>query len=201
MADDAAAADAKEQRRLSMAPADAGGWDVGQRVHVADVKNKEQAWAKGVVVGTEGNSRVNVQVDGGGAMVSVDLKKVKALYTVNPKTNYDDMTSLYYLHEPGVSENLGVRYAQDNIYTYIGRVLVVCNPFKRLPMPEPKAYAGKKLSANPPHSYAVADAAYAALKKSGGAESQSVIISGESGAGKTESSKIVMQVAETSPPF
>jgi hypothetical protein len=169
------------------------GWGLGQSVHVADKKNKEAVWAKGKVVGTEGTSRVNVRLDDGGGMVSVDMRKVKTLFTVNPKTGYDDMTSLYYLHEPGVSDNLGVRYVEDKIYTYVGRVLVVCNPFHRLEMPNPADYTGKRLDANPPHNYAIADAAYSALKKSGGTESQSVIISGESGAGKTESSKIVMR--------
>lgn len=170
---------------------------MGQSVHVPDKKNKEQVWAKGTVVGTEGASKINVKVDETGEMVSVDMKKTKALYTVNPKTDYDDMTSLYYLHEPGVSENLGARYVQDKIYTYVGRVLVVCNPFHRLTMPDPKDYTGKRLDANPPHNYAIADAAYSAFKASGCAESQSVIISGESGAGKTESSKIVMKYITT----
>ena len=61
--------------------------------------------------------------------------------------SYDDMTSLYYLHEPGVSENLEIRYLEDKIMSYIGRVLVVCNPFKRIPLPNPQDYAGKKLDA------------------------------------------------------
>ena len=107
------------------------------------------------------------------------------------------MTSLYYLHEPGVSENLECRYLEQQIYSYIGRVLVVCNPFKRIPMPETAVYAGKKLSANPPHNYAIADGAYTDLKASKGEHSQSIIISGESGAGKTESAKIVMQYITT----
>ena len=72
------------------------------------------------------------------------------------QTSYDDMTSLYYLHEPGVSENLEVRYLEDQIMSYIGRVLVVCNPFKRITMPDPEAYKGKRLDANPPHNYAIA---------------------------------------------
>ena len=110
------------------------------------------------------------------------------------------MTSLYYLHEPGVSENLEVRYLEDKIMSYIGRVLVVCNPFKRIPMPNPQEYAGKKLDANPPHNYAIADGAYQDLVKSGGELSQSIIISGESGAGKTESAKIVMDYITTVSP-
>jgi myosin heavy subunit len=107
------------------------------------------------------------------------------------------MTSLYYLHEPGVSENLEVRYLEDKIMSYIGRVLVVCNPFKRITMPNPQDYVGKRLDANPPHNYAIADGAYQDLTKSGGELSQSIIISGESGAGKTESAKIVMNYITT----
>eukprot|EP01052_Picozoa_sp_SAG31_P009161 SAG31_NODE_476_length_15154_cov_24.796878_15_plen_232_part_00 len=167
---------------------------------VRDVKKKtDRVWLKGNVTGCEGQSKLHVKLEMGGTEF-IDLKK-DDMHTQNPKTGYDDMTSLYYLHEPGVSENMEYRYTlngqwkghDSNIYTWIGSILVVCNPFQRVPMPEMKDYIGKTLYANPPHNFAVAEAAFAALKKSQGEVSQSVIISGESGAGKTESSKIVMR--------
>ena len=81
----------------------------------------------------------------------------------------------------------------SNVYSYIGHVLVVCNPFQRVPMPEMKRYIGEKIGDLPPHNYAVAEEAFENLKANGGKRSQSIIISGESGAGKTESAKIVMR--------
>ena len=74
------------------------------------------------------------------------------------------------------------RYMEKNIYSYIGHVLVVCNPFQRVPMPEMKSYIGEKIGDLPPHNYAVAEEAFENLKANGGKRSQSIIISGESGA-------------------
>jgi myosin heavy subunit len=173
---------------------DTPGWELGGAVFIKDVKKKtDRLWLKGTVTAVEGNSKLHVKLENG-TTEFVDMKKA-TVHTQNPKTGYDDMTSLYYLNEPGVSESLEARYMQDpcNIYSWIGSILIVCNPFTRVPTPDMKDYEGKSLYANPPHNFSVAEAAFAALKKSQGEESQSIIISGESGAGKTESSKICMR--------
>ena len=99
-----------------------------------------------------------------------------------------------HLHEPSLLYNLRYRYAKDLIYTYTGYILIAVNPYKSLTCygdAEMRAYRGKSIGVLPPHLYAMADRAFRSMKVDG--ESQSIVISGESGAGKTESSKIVMK--------
>uniref|UniRef100_A0A0E0NLN8 Myosin heavy chain n=1 Tax=Oryza rufipogon TaxID=4529 RepID=A0A0E0NLN8_ORYRU len=107
----------------------------------------------------------------------------------------DDMTKLTYLNEPGVLYNLKRRYALNEIYTYTGSILIAVNPFTRLPhlyneyMME--QYKGVRLGELSPHVFAVADASYRAMVND--SRSQSILVSGESGAGKTETTKLIMQ--------
>ncbi|KAG2654452.1 protein OPAQUE1 [Panicum virgatum] len=107
----------------------------------------------------------------------------------------DDMTKLTYLNEPGVLYNLKKRYALNEIYTYTGSILIAVNPFTRLPhlyneyMME--QYKGVRLGELSPHVFAVADASYRAMVNE--SRSQSILVSGESGAGKTETTKLIMQ--------
>ncbi|XP_057588206.1 unconventional myosin-Ig isoform X2 [Hippopotamus amphibius kiboko] len=91
-------------------------------------------------------------------------------------------------------ENLKLRFEKGRIYTYIGEVLVSVNPYQELPLYGPEAiarYQGRELYERPPHLYAVANAAYRAMKRR--ARDTCIVISGESGAGKTEASKHIMQ--------
>ncbi|XP_004839951.1 unconventional myosin-Ig [Heterocephalus glaber] len=90
--------------------------------------------------------------------------------------------------------NLQLRFEKGLIYTYIGEVLVSVNPYKQLPLYGPEAvarYQGRELYERPPHLYALANAAYRAMKRS--SRDTCIVISGESGAGKTEASKHIMQ--------
>ncbi|GLU08795.1 hypothetical protein SLE2022_256840 [Rubroshorea leprosula] len=112
-----------------------------------------------------------------------------------PEGGVDDMTKLAYLHEPGVLQNLRCRYDNDEIYTYTGNILIAVNPFRRLPhlydnhmMTKYKGAAFGELS---PHPFAVADSAFRQMINEG--ISQAILVSGESGAGKTESTKMLMQ--------
>jgi myosin-1 len=105
----------------------------------------------------------------------------------------DDMVLLSDVTNPGIVRNLLERYNEDKIYTYIGPVLISVNPFKRMSDVGPefiKKYAGISKHDAPPHAYAVADHMYRRLIED--QYSQCVIISGESGAGKTEASKLIM---------
>ncbi|XP_058037799.1 unconventional myosin-Ig-like [Ahaetulla prasina] len=91
-------------------------------------------------------------------------------------------------------ENLKLRFEKGRIYTYIGEVVVSVNPYKPLSLYGKDViehYRGRELYERPPHLYAVADAAYKAMKRR--AMDTCVVISGESGAGKTEASKYIMQ--------
>ncbi|XP_071732062.1 myosin-11-like [Rutidosis leptorrhynchoides] len=112
-----------------------------------------------------------------------------------PPGGVDDMTKLSYLHEPGVLQNLRTRYELNEIYTYTGNILIAINPFQKLPhlydshmMGE---YKGAPFGELSPHVFAVADVSYRAMVKEG--KSNSILVSGESGAGKTETTKMLMR--------
>ncbi|KAM8870138.1 myosin IEb [Spinachia spinachia] len=105
----------------------------------------------------------------------------------------DDMVLLSKINEDAITENLKKRYMDDYIFTYIGPVLISVNPFKQLPYfteREVELYQGAAQYENPPHIYALADTMYRNMMIDN--ENQCVIISGESGAGKTVAAKFIM---------
>ncbi|RMZ94322.1 myosin heavy striated muscle-like isoform X1, partial [Brachionus plicatilis] len=106
----------------------------------------------------------------------------------------EDMADLTYLNDASILHNLRTRYMSWLIYTYSGLFCVVINPYKRLPVYTMKMvdlYRGKKKNEVPPHLYSIADNAYASMLVD--RENQSMLITGESGAGKTENTKKVIQ--------
>ncbi|CAM4755711.1 unnamed protein product [Rotaria magnacalcarata] len=106
----------------------------------------------------------------------------------------DDMADLTYLNDASVLATLRDRYSRWLIYTYSGLFCVVINPYKRLPiynMTVVIAYRGKKRTEVAPHLYAISDTAYSNMLRD--RENQSMLITGESGAGKTENTKKVIQ--------
>ncbi|XP_021935115.1 unconventional myosin-Ie-like [Zootermopsis nevadensis] len=105
----------------------------------------------------------------------------------------DDMVLLPKITEDAIVENLKRRYMDDYIFTCIGPVLVSINPFKQMPYfgeKEVEIYQGAAPYENPPHIYGLADNMYRNLLIDN--ENQCVIISGESGAGKTVAAKYIM---------
>ncbi|KAI5013652.1 hypothetical protein ZWY2020_037182 [Hordeum vulgare] len=106
------------------------------------------------------------------------------------------MTRLAYLHEPGVLQNLKSRYALNEIYTYTGNILIAVNPFQRLPHLYNNhmmgIYKGAEFGELSPHPFAITDRMIGALMINDRI-SQAILVSGESGAGKTESTKSLMQ--------
>uniref|UniRef100_A0A493TFD9 Myosin IE n=2 Tax=Anas platyrhynchos platyrhynchos TaxID=8840 RepID=A0A493TFD9_ANAPP len=105
----------------------------------------------------------------------------------------DDMVLLSKISEDSIVENLKKRYMDDYIFTYIGSVLISVNPFKQMPYfgeKEIEMYQGAAQYENPPHIYALADSMYRNMIID--RENQCVIISGESGAGKTVAAKYIM---------
>jgi len=106
-----------------------------------------------------------------------------------------DSTSLVYLNDASMLDNLQRRHRQDEIYTYTASVLLAVNPYKSIPglysEEQCARYRGRHIGALPPHPFAIADAAYRTLARE--KKDQALLISGESGAGKTETAKIVMQ--------
>ncbi|KAF3617650.1 Myosin-14 [Capsicum annuum] len=157
------------------------------------VEDPDIAWIDGEILEVNG-SDIKVLCNSGKTVV-VKSSNVYAKDAEAPPSGVDDMTKLAYLHEPGVLHNLKARYDINEIYTYTGNILIAVNPFRRLPhlydthmMAQYKGAAFGELS---PHPYAVADAAYRLMINDG--VSQSILVSGESGAGKTESTKQLMR--------
>ncbi|KAE9616100.1 putative myosin ATPase [Lupinus albus] len=130
-----------------------------------------------------------------GKKVVAKLPKIFPKDMEAPAGGVDDMTKLSYLHEPGVLQNLKIRYELNEIYTYTGNILIAINPFQRLPhiydLHMMQQYKGAPLGELSPHVFAVADVAYRAMIHEG--KSNSILVSGESGAGKTETTKMLMR--------
>uniref|UniRef100_A0A8C9SWN5 Myosin IXA n=1 Tax=Scleropages formosus TaxID=113540 RepID=A0A8C9SWN5_SCLFO len=107
--------------------------------------------------------------------------------------DHDDLCNLPDLNEKTLLENLRARFKQEKIYTYVGSILVAVNPFKFLPIYNPKyvkMYDNHQLGKLEPHVYAVADVAYHAMLQR--RLNQCIVISGESGSGKTQSTNFLI---------
>uniref|UniRef100_A0A665TIV3 Myosin VIIAa n=1 Tax=Echeneis naucrates TaxID=173247 RepID=A0A665TIV3_ECHNA len=106
----------------------------------------------------------------------------------------EDMIRLGDLNEAGILRNLLIRYREKLIYTYTGSILVAVNPYQLLPIytaDQIRLYTNKKIGEMPPHIFAIADNCYFNMQRNH--RDQCCIISGESGAGKTESTKLILQ--------
>uniref|UniRef100_A0A673L340 Unconventional myosin-VI n=1 Tax=Sinocyclocheilus rhinocerous TaxID=307959 RepID=A0A673L340_9TELE len=118
----------------------------------------------------------------------------------NVNKHVEDNCSLMYLNEATLLNNIRVRYSKDLIYTSVANILIAVNPYFDIPKlysPETiKSYQGRSLGTLPPHVYAIADKAYRDMRVL--KMSQSIIVSGESGAGKTENTKFVLRYLTTS---
>ncbi|KAL3644945.1 hypothetical protein CASFOL_010125 [Castilleja foliolosa] len=163
---------------------------VGSHVWAED---PDDVWIDGTVTKINGKE-VEVQTSNGKKIVA----KLANIYPKDedaPPGGVDDMTKLSYLHEPGVLQNLAARYHLNEIYTYTGGILIAINPFQRLPhiydshMME--QYKGAPFGELSPHVFAIADMAFRAMVHEG--KSNSILVSGESGAGKTETTKMLMR--------
>ncbi|OAY54964.1 myosin-2 isoform X2 [Manihot esculenta] len=150
-------------------------------------------WGSGNIHSTSGDEAV-VSLSGGN-FVKVSTAD---LLPANPDIleGVDDLIKLSYLNEPSVFHNLKCRYSQDMIYSKAGPALIVVNPFKAVPFYGNeiiKAYRQKLMDS--PHVYALADTAYNDMMRD--EKNQSLVISGESGAGKTETAKHAMKYLAT----
>ncbi|THF98798.1 hypothetical protein TEA_005046 [Camellia sinensis var. sinensis] len=163
---------------------------VGSHVWAED---PEVAWIDGEVV--EIKDRDATIVTTNGRTIVADVSSIYPKDTEAPPAGVDDMTKLAYLHEPGVLHNLASRFSLNEIYTYTGNILIAVNPFRRLPhlydIHMMEQYKGAAFGELNPHLFAIADACYRAMLHEHG--SQSILVSGESGAGKTETTKMLMR--------
>uniref|UniRef100_A0A8C9WR92 Myosin VC n=1 Tax=Scleropages formosus TaxID=113540 RepID=A0A8C9WR92_SCLFO len=168
------------------------------------IPDAEHVWKSAEILKdyTSGSNYLEVQLEDG-----TELKY--ALDTANgqlpPLRNPDilvgenDLTALSYLHEPAVLHNLKVRFVESRIiYTYCGIILVAINPYKQLPLYGDAiihAYSGQNMGDMDPHIFAVAEEAYKQMARKN--KNQSIIVSGESGAGKTVSARYTMRYFAT----
>lgn len=129
------------------------------------------------------------------SQVQLPMQDVRPCHWYDGANTCDDNTSLVYLDDANILENLHRRYQQDKIYTYTACVLLAVNPYKSLPHlytdDRKQEYNKKNPGALSPHPYAITDMAYRHLSRE--KKNQAIVISGESGAGKTETAKIVMR--------
>ncbi|XP_040028053.2 unconventional myosin-VIIa [Gasterosteus aculeatus] len=135
-------------------------------------------------------------VDDDGKEKSLSQEQEASLKIMHPTSveGVDDMIKLGDMNEAGLLRNLLLRHKRDIIYTYTGSVLVAVNPYQAYPLysvDQVQMYHGRQLGELPPHIYAIAESAYGNMTRN--LRNQCCIISGESGAGKTESTKLILQ--------
>ncbi|CAO2590892.1 Myh6 [Lemmus lemmus] len=163
-------------------------FDLKKDVFVPDDKEE---FVKAKIVSREGG-KVTAETENG---KTVTIKEDQVMQQNPPKFDkIEDMAMLTFLHEPAVLYNLKERYAAWMIYTYSGLFCVTVNPYKWLPVYNAEvvaAYRGKKRSEAPPHIFSISDNAYQYMLTD--RENQSILITGESGAGKTVNTKRVIQ--------
>uniref|UniRef100_A0A0P6DFS6 Unconventional myosin-X n=1 Tax=Daphnia magna TaxID=35525 RepID=A0A0P6DFS6_9CRUS len=144
------------------------------------------------VVSAEGK-RIQVVDDDGKEQWLTPERRIKAMHPTSIQ-GVQDMISLGDLHEAGILRNLHIRYNENTIYTYTGSILVAANPYQILPIytaEQIKLYRERKIGELPPHIFAIGDNCYTQMKRF--RQDQCIVISGESGAGKTESTKLILQ--------
>ncbi|XP_019736729.1 myosin heavy chain, fast skeletal muscle-like isoform X1 [Hippocampus comes] len=159
------------------------------------VAEPTEMYVKGKLVKKEGG-KATVEIKGGKSLTVKD----DDIFPMNPPKfdKIEDMAMMTHLSEPSVLYNLKERYAAWMIYTYSGLFCVTVNPYKWLPVYDAvvvEGYRGKKRIEAPPHIFSISDNAYQFMLQD--KENQSILITGESGAGKTVNTKRVIQYFAT----
>eukprot|EP00904_Undaria_pinnatifida_P007215 jgi/Undpi1/3623/HiC_scaffold_16.g06993.m1 len=163
----------------------------GEEIWVEDDKD---VWVLASLV-TQRNTILTVRRKDTGETVEIDLGFGET-HPHNPKV-VADMTSLHHIHEASILYNLRIRAAIDNQrpYTFMGTILIAVNPLRKVADPEMSEFMNRALDPESPHPYAIAELAYHQMRLGAGRKeaNQSIVVSGESGAGKTETSKIMLR--------
>ncbi|CAG9097903.1 unnamed protein product [Plutella xylostella] len=165
----------------------------GDYIWIEPVSGREFDVAIGARVLAAEGRRIRVRDDDGQEQWLPPERRIKAMHATSVH-GVEDMISLGDLHEAGILRNLLIRYNENLIYTYTGSILVAVNPYQILPIytaDQIKLYKERKIGELPPHIFAIGDNGYAHMRRYG--QDQCIVISGESGAGKTESTKLILQ--------
>lgn len=160
------------------------------------VPDRDELFARGTITDYLPDGMVRVTVKNGVQDEAREYPQ-SAVENCNPAkfNKCDDMAELTHLNEPSVIYNLFLRYNDDSIYTYLGLFLVAINPYKRLSIYEDRVlrqfHAASHEDRPPPHIFAIAENTHRSLVTNG--KDQSILVTGESGAGKTENTKKIIQ--------
>ncbi|XP_068118862.1 myosin-10 isoform X5 [Hyperolius riggenbachi] len=170
-------------------PANQADWTAKKLVWVPSERHGFEA----ACIKEERGDEVMVELAENGKKAMVNKDDIQKM---NPPkfSKVEDMAELTCLNEASVLHNLKDRYYSGLIYTYSGLFCVVINPYKNLPIYSEniiEMYRGKKRHEMPPHIYAISESAYRCMLQD--REDQSILCTGESGAGKTENTKKVIQ--------
>uniref|UniRef100_A0A8D2PJW2 Myosin VC n=1 Tax=Zosterops lateralis melanops TaxID=1220523 RepID=A0A8D2PJW2_ZOSLA len=166
------------------------------------IPDNEEVWQSAEITKNykAGDRFLLVQLEDGTELsYPVDPAALPPLRNPDILVGENDLTALSYLHEPAVLHNLKIRFVESKlIYTYSGIILVAINPYKQLPIYGDAiihAYSGQNMGDMDPHIFAVAEEAYKQMARNN--KNQSIIVSGESGAGKTVSARYTMRYFAT----
>ncbi|XP_010714917.1 unconventional myosin-VIIb [Meleagris gallopavo] len=167
----------------------------GDHVWLEAHPNSEFNVPIGAVVKDSDSGRILLE-DDEGKEHWITARNMHMVRPMDPSTaqGVEDMIRLGDLHEAGMVHNLLIRHQQHKIYTYTGSILVAVNPYQLLPLYTVdliRLYCNKRIGELPPHVFAIADNCYFNMKRN--KRDQCCVISGESGAGKTESTKLILQ--------
>ncbi|KAM9311372.1 unconventional myosin-Va isoform 2-T2 [Gastrophryne carolinensis] len=168
------------------------------------IPDPEEVWKSAEILKDykPGDTVLNLRLEEGTDLeyrLDAKTKELPPLRNPDILVGENDLTALSYLHEPAVLHNLKVRFIDSKlIYTYCGIVLVAINPYEQLPIYGSdiiNAYSGQNMGDMDPHIFAVAEEAFKQMARD--ERNQSIIVSGESGAGKTVSAKYAMRYFAT----
>ncbi|XP_034717445.1 myosin-IIIa isoform X3 [Etheostoma cragini] len=168
--------------------------DLLQHVFIKQIVDREKILQKQLIELIDLNQQIGVVDKTSSRHERIHTKRGGHMKTQTDPDEVEDLATLEVLDENTVTEQLQTRYGQDQIYTYVGDILIAVNPFHKMEIYTPqysKMYIGAKRTVNPPHIFAVADIAYQSMVSYNA--DQCVVISGESGAGKTESAHLLVQ--------